>query len=116
VKAFGKGFSILHARDRISLPGNGFRRVMSGHFSTTRNAATSYKSDSSTLSPRMIRGDKVALAHFQCVAAVRAQDKNLIKLFTELDLMNSALRKEILPQKTLPEFLRTYYLTMSYDF
>jgi len=46
---------------------------------TTRRAATDCKSTWATLSPRMIRGDKVLLADIQTVTAVRVDEKLTFK-------------------------------------
>jgi len=50
-------------------------------------AVTIWISVCSTLSPRIIRGDKVALVDLQRIAAVRVVNWNLMKLFTDLGLV-----------------------------
>ena len=67
--------------------GKGFEYVMNVYFSPTRTAVTNYRSASSTLSPRMIRGDKVALIDLQRITAVWAVNWNLRKLFANLGLV-----------------------------
>ena len=71
--------------------GAGFECVLPGHFSWARMAVTICMSVCSTLSPRIIRGDKVALVDLQRVAAVRAVNLNLMKLFANLGLVKKLL-------------------------
>jgi len=80
-------FFKLARRESFSLPGKGFECVLNVNLSQTRTAVTNCFSVSSTLSPRIIRGDKVALVDLHRVAAVRVVNKNLRKLFANLGLV-----------------------------
>lgn len=51
----------------------GLSKIFTEDFRATRTAVSRCGCVSSTLSPRMIRGDKVAVAHFQSVTAIRGK-------------------------------------------
>ena len=70
--------------------GAGIECVLPGHFSWARMAVTNCISACSTLSPRITRGDKVALVDLQRVAALRGHDQNLMKLFGNVVLVKFA--------------------------
>ena len=65
---------------------------------TTRTAATRCKSTRATLSPRIIRGDKVLLTDNQLVTAVRVHEKLTFNTYSkplpgnENDLMGASLK------------------------
>ena len=83
---------------------------------TTRTAATRCKSTRATLSPRMIRGDKVLLTEKQLVTAVRVCDKLTFKTHSkplpgnENDSLRASLKNLCRRLTPAGQFPGTFYL------